>query len=125
MELSNLASASHFTICIESVENLDVISIDEVHIGCWQYLQEYYTAIVTFLDYTYRIYLMLLESCYILNYTLEYRHENKRSKTLLVLLLENWVTSIGIKETKEDSDPRKRNETLQYEAPPKPKVFLV
>ncbi|RXG55503.1 hypothetical protein Avbf_19021 [Armadillidium vulgare] len=40
-------------------------------------------------------------------------------KTLLVLLLENGVTSIGIKETEEDTDPRKRNETLQCKAAPK------
>ncbi|RXG61680.1 hypothetical protein Avbf_18980 [Armadillidium vulgare] len=29
------------------------------------------------------------------------------------------VTSIRIKETEEDTDPRKRNETLQCKAPPK------
>ncbi|RXG59104.1 hypothetical protein Avbf_15106, partial [Armadillidium vulgare] len=43
-------------------------------------------------------------------------------KTLLVLPLENCVTRIRIKETEEDSDPRKRNEIIQCEAPLKPKV---
>ncbi|RXG60721.1 hypothetical protein Avbf_11861, partial [Armadillidium vulgare] len=42
-------------------------------------------------------------------------------KTLLVLPLENCVTRIRIKETEEDSDPRKRNEIIQCEAPLKPK----
>ncbi|KAB7501839.1 hypothetical protein Anas_10611 [Armadillidium nasatum] len=32
MKLSNLACASHFTICIESIENLMLISNDEDHV---------------------------------------------------------------------------------------------
>ncbi|KAB7505271.1 hypothetical protein Anas_12839 [Armadillidium nasatum] len=44
-ELSNIASSSHFTICIESVENLMLISSDG-----------YFWII--------HIYLMLLESCW-------------------------------------------------------------
>ncbi|KAB7502170.1 hypothetical protein Anas_13808, partial [Armadillidium nasatum] len=80
MKLSNLACASHFAICIESIENLMLISNDEDHVD--------------------------VGSIY-------------KNKTLLFLLLENWVTSIGIKETEEDTDPRKRNETLQCEEPPK------
>ncbi|RXG58239.1 hypothetical protein Avbf_17645 [Armadillidium vulgare] len=46
----------------------------------------------------------------------------EKFKTLLVLPLENCVTRIRIKETEEDSDPRKRNEIIQCEAPLKPKI---
>ncbi|KAB7500886.1 hypothetical protein Anas_14185, partial [Armadillidium nasatum] len=92
MKLSNLACASHFAICIESIENLMLISNDEDHVDVGS------------------IYKNVRQSSLLLDYAYIFNAPRKL-KTLLFLLLENWVTSIGIKETEEDTDPRKRNET--------------